>query len=183
MIAIDSRSSWPPSSATRGRLAACETAFLVGLVETTVVRGSATPGRLAVVFRQVPYLLSNGIAILFGGIYRFVLDERWTRGRTRVRSGSHLCLCSRPVRTGCPPVGTVGRHAAPTRRPSIDSVRSLSEYRPSVLRLAPPEPRRDRHGALGRTDQRTGLRVSGFCRARYAFDRSAQTVATEGTNE
>ncbi|ESS05481.1 MAG: putative membrane protein [uncultured archaeon A07HB70] len=62
-------------------------AFLVGLVKTNVVRGSAIPIQLAVLFvlvefRQLPYLLSNGIAILLSGVYRFVLDTRWTWGRT-----------------------------------------------------------------------------------------------------
>ena len=62
-------------------------AFLVGLAKTNVVRGSAIPIQLVVLFalvefRQVPYLLSNGIAILLSGVYRFVLDARWTWGRT-----------------------------------------------------------------------------------------------------
>ncbi len=62
-------------------------AFLVGLVKTNVVRGSAIPIQLAVLFvlvefRQLPYLLSNGVAIVLSGVYRFVLDTRWTWGRT-----------------------------------------------------------------------------------------------------
>ncbi len=63
------------------------TAFLVGLAKTNVVRGSAIPIQLAVLFvlvefRQLPYLLSNGVAIVLSGLYRFVLDTRWTWGRT-----------------------------------------------------------------------------------------------------
>jgi putative flippase GtrA len=62
-------------------------AFLVGLAKTNVVRGSAIPIQLAVLFvlvefRQLPYLLSNGVAIVLSGVYRFVLDTRWTWGRT-----------------------------------------------------------------------------------------------------
>lgn len=62
-------------------------AFLTGLAKTNVVRGSAIPIQLVVLFvlvefRQVPYLLSNGAAILLSGIYRFILDARWTWGRT-----------------------------------------------------------------------------------------------------
>lgn len=62
-------------------------AFLAGLVKTNVVRGSAIPIQLLILFalvefRQVPYLLSNGVAILLSGVYRFVLDTWWTWGRT-----------------------------------------------------------------------------------------------------
>jgi putative flippase GtrA len=31
-------------------------------------------------WRSVPYLLSNGVAIVVSGLYRFVLDARWTWG-------------------------------------------------------------------------------------------------------
>jgi putative flippase GtrA len=62
-------------------------AFLTGLAKTNVVRGSAIPIQLAVLFflveyPEMPYLLSNGVAILVSGLYRFVLDARWTWGRT-----------------------------------------------------------------------------------------------------
>ncbi len=61
------------------------TAFLTGLVKTNLVRGSAIPIQLAVLFAlveygQVLYLLSNAVAILVSGIYRYVLDSRWTWG-------------------------------------------------------------------------------------------------------
>jgi len=59
--------------------------YLVGLVKTNVVRGTAIPIQLAVLFvlvewRSVPYLLSNAVAIVVSGLYRFVLDARWTWG-------------------------------------------------------------------------------------------------------
>jgi putative flippase GtrA len=62
-------------------------AFLTGLAKTNVVRGSAIPIQLAVLFSLVEYLgvaylLSNAVAILVSGLYRFVLDARWTWGRT-----------------------------------------------------------------------------------------------------
>lgn len=61
--------------------------FLTGLLKTNIVRGSAIPIQLAVLFvlveyGQVLYLLSNAIAILLSGIYRFILDARWTWGLT-----------------------------------------------------------------------------------------------------
>lgn len=59
--------------------------YLGGLVKTNVVRGTAIPIQLAVLFalvewRGVPYLFSNGVAIVVSGLYRFVLDARWTWG-------------------------------------------------------------------------------------------------------
>lgn len=59
--------------------------YLGGLVKTNVVRGTAIPIQLAVLFvlvewRSVPYLLSNAVAIVVSGLYRFVLDARWTWG-------------------------------------------------------------------------------------------------------
>ena len=61
--------------------------FFTGLVKTNLVRGTAIPLQLAILFflvefQQVPVLIANGIAILFSGIYRFVLDFWWTWGRT-----------------------------------------------------------------------------------------------------
>lgn len=60
-------------------------AYLGGLLKTNVVRGTAIPIQLAVLFalvewRSVPYLFSNGVAIVVSGLYRFVLDARWTWG-------------------------------------------------------------------------------------------------------
>ena len=59
--------------------------YLVGLAKTNLVRGTAIPIQLAVLFVLVewgglPYLLGNAIAILFSGVYRYVLDKRWTWG-------------------------------------------------------------------------------------------------------
>ncbi|WP_224270024.1 GtrA family protein [Haloprofundus salinisoli] len=58
-------------------------AFLSGLVKTNLVRGSAIPIQLGILYGLVtwggvPYLLANGIAIVLSGIYRYVLDSRWT---------------------------------------------------------------------------------------------------------
>ncbi|MGM0397558.1 MAG: GtrA family protein [Halobacteriota archaeon] len=63
------------------------TDFLSGLVKTNVVRGSAIPIQLAILFAlvawgSVPYLYANAIAIVLTGIYRFVFDARWTWGGT-----------------------------------------------------------------------------------------------------
>jgi putative flippase GtrA len=60
-------------------------AFLRGLAVTNVVRGSAIPLQLGVLFALtewagVAYLLSNGVAILVSGLYRYVLDARFTWG-------------------------------------------------------------------------------------------------------
>lgn len=57
--------------------------FLRGLVKTNIVRGSAIPIQLAILFLLVEYglisyLPANAIAIVLSGIYRFVLDSRWT---------------------------------------------------------------------------------------------------------
>ncbi|GAA0281337.1 GtrA family protein [Halobacterium noricense] len=59
--------------------------FLVGLLKTNVIRGSAIPLQVGVLFalvewRAVPYLLANAFAILVSGLYRYVLDARWTWG-------------------------------------------------------------------------------------------------------
>jgi putative flippase GtrA len=60
-------------------------AFLRGLAVTNVVRGSAIPLQLGVLFALtewagVAYLLSNAVAILVSGLYRYVLDARFTWG-------------------------------------------------------------------------------------------------------
>ena len=57
--------------------------YLVGLFKTNVVRGTAIPIQLAVLYLLVErfgllYLLANGVAIVVSGVYRYVLDSRWT---------------------------------------------------------------------------------------------------------
>ena len=59
--------------------------FLGGLLRTNLVRGSAIPIQTGLLFAFVQfggfaYLVANGIAIFFSGIYRYVLDARWTWG-------------------------------------------------------------------------------------------------------
>ncbi|WP_226481330.1 GtrA family protein [Natrinema amylolyticum] len=59
--------------------------YLVGLLKTNVVRGTAIPIQIGVLFGFVewvhlPYLVANGIAIALSGVYRYVLDARWTWG-------------------------------------------------------------------------------------------------------
>lgn len=63
------------------------TAFVHGLLKTNLVRGSAIPIQLGVLYalvawRAIPYLVANAIAIVLSGVYRYVLDVRWTWGRT-----------------------------------------------------------------------------------------------------
>ena len=60
-------------------------AYLIGLLKTNLIRGSAIPIQIGILFvlvewQQFPYLLGNGIAIVISGIYRFVLDAMWTWG-------------------------------------------------------------------------------------------------------
>ena len=57
--------------------------YLVGLLKTNVVRGTAMPIQLGVLFllvegQNVPYLAANAVAIAISGVYRYVLDARWT---------------------------------------------------------------------------------------------------------
>lgn len=59
------------------------TDFLVGLLRTNVVRGTAIPIQLALLWAFVNwaglvYLLANGFAIFISGLYRYYLDSRWT---------------------------------------------------------------------------------------------------------
>jgi len=59
--------------------------YFRGLLKTNVVRGSAIPLQLGVLallveWRSVPYLAANVVAIGVSGIYRYVLDARWTWG-------------------------------------------------------------------------------------------------------
>ncbi|TQQ83536.1 GtrA family protein [Halonotius terrestris] len=61
------------------------TDYLVGLLKTNIVRGTAIPLQLAVLYAFVEwvgllYLVANAIAIFVSGIYRYVLDARWTWG-------------------------------------------------------------------------------------------------------
>ena len=60
-------------------------AYLTGLARTNVVRGTAIPIQLAVLatlveVAGVPYLAGNAAGIAVSGIYRYVLDARWTWG-------------------------------------------------------------------------------------------------------
>ena len=62
-------------------------AYFTGLLKTNVVRGTAIPIQLAVLyalvdFGSVQYLLANAVAILLSGVYRYALDVKWTWGRT-----------------------------------------------------------------------------------------------------
>ncbi|MEF8756624.1 MAG: GtrA family protein [Halobacteriales archaeon] len=57
--------------------------FFVGLAKTNVVRGSAIPIQLGILYLLVDwygllYLVANLLAILVSGLYRYVLDARWT---------------------------------------------------------------------------------------------------------
>lgn len=59
--------------------------YLQGLVKTNLVRGTAIPIQLGVLFGlvewgAVPYLLGNVLAIGVSGLYRYGLDSRWTWG-------------------------------------------------------------------------------------------------------
>jgi putative flippase GtrA len=54
-----------------------------GLLRTNVVRGSAIPIQVGVLYALVsaaaiPYLVANGVGIVISGVYRYVLDSRWT---------------------------------------------------------------------------------------------------------
>ena len=59
--------------------------FLLGLVKTNVVRGTAIPIQVGLLYVfvewfLVTYLPANVVAIFLSGIYRYVLDARWTWG-------------------------------------------------------------------------------------------------------
>jgi len=59
--------------------------YLGGLCKTNLVRGTAAPIQVGIfwaLFNWVAlgYLVANGIAIGLTGIYRYVLDARWTWG-------------------------------------------------------------------------------------------------------
>lgn len=58
-------------------------AFLRGLLKTNLVRGTAIPIQLAVLwglvrYLSLAYLLANGVGIVVSGVYRYALDSRWT---------------------------------------------------------------------------------------------------------
>jgi len=60
-------------------------AYLIGLLKTNVVRGTAIPLQLAILYVLVEwagllYLIGNAVAILISGLYRYVLDATWTWG-------------------------------------------------------------------------------------------------------
>ncbi|QGA81734.1 GtrA family protein [Halomicrobium sp. LC1Hm] len=60
--------------------------FLVGLLKTNLVRGSAIPIQLGIFhalseWASMYYLLANVFAVLVSGVYRYVLDARWTWGQ------------------------------------------------------------------------------------------------------
>ena len=59
--------------------------YTVGLLKTNLVRGTAIPIQLGILFVLVEwvgsgYLLANAVAILLSGLYRYALDARWTWG-------------------------------------------------------------------------------------------------------
>jgi putative flippase GtrA len=57
--------------------------YLVGLLRTNVVRGTAIPIQVGLLWAFVNwgglmYLIANGLAIVISGLYRYYLDSRWT---------------------------------------------------------------------------------------------------------
>ncbi len=59
--------------------------YAIGLIKTNLVRGSAIPIQLAILYLLVDwqnflYLAANAVAIFVSGLYRYVLDARWTWG-------------------------------------------------------------------------------------------------------
>jgi len=59
--------------------------YFRGLLKTNLVRGTAWPIQIGVLYALVEwgslmYLVANAIAIFLSGLYRFVLDRRWTWG-------------------------------------------------------------------------------------------------------
>ncbi|MFC7185546.1 GtrA family protein [Halorubrum yunnanense] len=59
--------------------------YLVGLLKTNLVRGTAIPIQLGVLYALVEwagimYLVGNAVAIFVSGLYRFALDSQWTWG-------------------------------------------------------------------------------------------------------
>lgn len=59
--------------------------YLAGLLKTNVVRGTAVPIQLGILhglveWGHVQYLVANVLAIVLSGVFRYVLDARWTWG-------------------------------------------------------------------------------------------------------
>ncbi|WP_132057862.1 GtrA family protein [Halorussus amylolyticus] len=57
--------------------------YFVGLLRTNVVRGTAIPLQVGLLYVFVTwgglmYLIGNGFAIFISGLYRYYLDSRWT---------------------------------------------------------------------------------------------------------
>jgi putative flippase GtrA len=57
--------------------------YASGLLRTNVARGSAIPIQIGVLyalvsFGAIPYLIANGVGIVVSGVYRYLLDSRWT---------------------------------------------------------------------------------------------------------
>jgi len=57
--------------------------YLVGMGKTNLVRGTAIPIQLGILYAIVTwggieYLIGNAIAIVLTGAYRYVLDSSWT---------------------------------------------------------------------------------------------------------
>jgi len=57
--------------------------YLVGLGKTNLVRGTAIPLQLGLLYVLVTqgtagYLVANGVAIIVTGLYRYALDASWT---------------------------------------------------------------------------------------------------------
>ncbi|MEF8855951.1 MAG: GtrA family protein [Haloplanus sp.] len=57
--------------------------YVRGLLRTNVVRGTAIPIQVGVLYALVsiaatPYLIANGVGIVVSGVYRYLLDSRWT---------------------------------------------------------------------------------------------------------
>ena len=62
-------------------------AYLTGLLKTNVVRGTAIPIQLGILYALVDWqglhhLPANAVAILLSGVFRYVFDVRWTWRRT-----------------------------------------------------------------------------------------------------
>lgn len=60
-------------------------AYLVGMGKTNLVRGTAIPIQLAILYALVSwlsigYIVANGGAIGITGVYRYLLDAYWTWG-------------------------------------------------------------------------------------------------------
>jgi putative flippase GtrA len=57
--------------------------YFIGLCKTNLVRGTAIPIQLGILYLFVTlgainYLFGNAVAIVLTGLYRYVLDSRWT---------------------------------------------------------------------------------------------------------